>query len=136
MLKALKILIIIWAATGILLGLGMVFAPQQMGAMMGYETEGPAYILYLLASIGVMLIMSSSFLIAAMTRDLLKNILWVQFAIAGAIISVAVAAYSMLMGFVSFEQVGVGIIVDGAFFIAFMALYPWRAVRSAARRRR
>jgi hypothetical protein len=136
MLKALKILIIIWAAIGILWGVGMVFAPQQMGAMMGYETEGPAYVPYLLASIGVSLIVSASFIIAAMTRDLLKNILWVQFAIAGAIISVAVAAYSMLMGFVTFEQAGVGMIIDGAFFIAFMALYPWRAVRSAARRRK
>jgi hypothetical protein len=136
MLKGLKILIIIWAAIGILIGLGMIFAPQQMGAMQGYATEGvPAYIPYLLASIGFMLVVSSSFIIAAMTRDLLKNILWVQFAIAGAFFSVVVAAYSMLMGFVTFQQVGVGMIIDGAFFVAFMALYPYRVVRSAARRR-
>jgi hypothetical protein len=134
MLKALKILIIIWAAIGILWGLGMLAVPQQMGAMMGYAGEGPAYVPYLLASIGVMLIVSASFIIVAVTRDLLKNILWVQFAIAGAILMVAVKAYSMLMGFVTFEQVGVGIIIDGAFFIAFLALYPYRTVRSAARR--
>jgi hypothetical protein len=134
MLKALKILIIIWAAMGILIGLGMIFAPQQMGAMQGYATEGvAAYIPYLLASIGASLVVSASFLIAAMTGDLLKNILWVQFAIAGAIISVAVAVYSMLMGFVTFQQAGMAIIIDGAFFVAFMALYPWRG---AARRRK
>jgi hypothetical protein len=126
MLKALKILIIIWAALGILSGLGMTFLPQQMGAMQGYATEGVAsYIPYLLASIGVFMIVSSSFIIAAVCRDILRNILWVQFAIAGAIFAVAVAVYSMLMGFVTFQQVGTGIIIDGAFFIAFMALYPW-----------
>jgi len=125
MLKALKILIIIWAAISILMGLGLVFMPQQLGAMQGYETEGPAYILYLLASLGVFMIVTSSFIIAAVCRDILRNILWVQFAIAGAIFSVAVAVYAMLMGFVTFQQVGPGIIIDGAFFIAFMALYPW-----------
>jgi hypothetical protein len=125
MLKALKILIIIWAAIGILFGLGLIFMPEQMGEMQGYATEGPAYILYLLTSIGITMIVASSFLIAAMTRDILRNILWVQFAITGAIFGVAVAVYAMLMGFVTFQQVGVGIIIDGAFFIAFMALYPW-----------
>jgi hypothetical protein len=125
-LKALKILIIIWSAIGILFGLGMVFMPEQMGAMQGYATEGVAsYIPYLLASIGVFMIVSSSFIIAGVCRDILRNILWVQFAIAGAIFSVAVAVYSMLMGFVTFQQVMLGIIIDGAFFIAFMALYPW-----------
>ncbi len=125
MLKALKILIIIWSAFGILIGLGMIFAPQQMGNMQGYATEGPAYIPYMLASIGAMLVVSSSFIIAAVSRDLLKNILWVQFAIAGAIISVAVAVYAMLMGFVNFQQVGMSVIMDGAFAVAFLALYPW-----------
>jgi hypothetical protein len=125
-LKALKILIIIWSAIGILFGLGMVFMPEQMGAMQGYATEGVAsYIPYLLASIGVTMIVSASFIIAGVCRDILRNILWVQFAIAGAIFSVAVAVYSMLMGFVTFQQVMLGIIIDGAFFIAFMALYPW-----------
>jgi hypothetical protein len=125
-LKALKILIIIWSAIGILSGLGMVFMPQQLGTMQGYATEGVAsYIPYLLASIGVTMIVSASFLITAVCRGILRNILWVQFAIAGAIFSVAVAVYAMLMGFVTFQQVGAGIIINGAFFIAFMALYPW-----------
>jgi hypothetical protein len=137
MLKALKILIIIWAALGILIGLGMIFAPQQMGAMQGYATEDvPIYIPYLLASIGTMLVVSASFLIAAMTQDLLKNILWVQFAIAGAILGVAAAVYSMLMGFVTFQQVGMTIIIDGAFAVVFLALYPWRGAPRAARRRK
>jgi hypothetical protein len=84
MLKALKILIIIWVAISILMGLGMLIVPEQLGEMYGYATEGPAYIPYLLASIGVMLIVSSAFIITAVTRDILRNILWVQFVIAGA----------------------------------------------------
>jgi hypothetical protein len=129
MLKALKILIIIWVAISILMGLGMLIVPEQLGEMYGYATEGPAYIPYLLASIGAFMVVSSAFIITAVVRDIRRNILWVQFVIAGAIVSVAIGVYSMLRGFVTFEQVGVGIIIDGAFFIAFMALYPWRGVQ-------
>lgn len=136
MLKALKVVLIVWGALGILWGLGMIFVPQQMGAMMGYDVPLLTYVPYLLASLGICLVVVKAFIIVAATRDLLKNILWVQFAIAGAIFTVAVAVYSMLMGFVAFEQVGMSIIIDGAFAVAFLALYPYRAVRSAARRRK
>ena len=124
MLKALKVLLIIWAATGILLGLAFLFVPEQLGAMQGYET-GPAYIPYFLAMLGIGMIVPSVFIIVAMTRDLLKNILWVQMAIAWAILLVAVDVYAVMMGFVDFSQVMMPVIIDGAFFIAFMALYPW-----------
>lgn len=126
MIKSLKVLLIIWAATGILSGLAMIFIPEQLGAMQGYE----------MAMLGICLIVPSAFLIVAMTRDLLRNILWVQFAIAWAILAVAIGVYSILMGFVTFEQAGMSIIIDGAFAVAFLALYPYRAARGAARRRK
>lgn len=128
MIKALKILVIIWAALGILMGLWMIFAPEQLAEMQGYE-QGPEYVLYLLASLGVFLIVSKAFIIVAVTRDLLKNILWVQMAIALAIFMVAVGVYSICRGFVTFEQAGVGTIIEAVFAVAFLALYPWRGAR-------
>ena len=50
-----------------------------MSAMLGFE-EGPAYIQYMGALLGLTLIVISIFLIAA-ARDLLKHIYWVKFAI-------------------------------------------------------
>lgn len=124
MLKALKVILIVWAATGILLGLAFLLVPEQLGAMQGYE-EGPAYIPYFLAMLGIGMIVPSIFIIVAMTRDLLKNILWVQMAITWAILLVAVNVYAVLMGFVDFNQVMMSVIVDGVFFILLMIFYPW-----------
>jgi len=134
MIKALKVVLIIWAALGILVGLGYIFAPQQVGAMMGFE-QGPAYVPYFLAMLGITYVTIGAFLIVA-ARDPIRNILWVQLAIVWAILAVAAAVYSMMRGFVTFEQAGVGLIIDSAFFVALMALYPYRAVRGAARRRK
>jgi hypothetical protein len=123
-LKALKVILIVWAATGILMGLAFLFIPEQLGAMQGYE-QGPAYIPYFLAMLGIGMIVPSIFIIVAMTRDLLKNILWVQMAITWAILLVAVDVYSALIGFVSFNQVMMPVIVDGVFFVLLMVFYPW-----------
>ena len=125
MIKALKVLLIIWSATGILLGLAFLIVPEQLGAMQGYE-RGPEYVPYFLAMLGIGMIVPAVFIIIAMTQGLLKNILWVQMAMAWAILIVAIDVYSVIMGFVTFNQVMMGIIIDGSFFIAFMALYPWR----------
>lgn len=124
MLKALKIVVIIWAALGILFGLGFVFAPEQLGDMFGFE-QGPAYVAYFLAMLGVSWIAVGAFTIVAMTRDILRNLLWVQLAITSAILFTAVKVYSMLMGFITFSQEGVGLIITAVFAVALLALYPW-----------
>ena len=129
MRKALKVVLIIWTSTGILLGLAFLFIPEQfVGAMQGYE-KGPEHMTYFLALLGISYIVPGVFIIVAMTRDLLQNILWVQMSMTWAILLVAVMVYSVIMGFVTFNQVMVGTIIDGAFFIACMALYPWRSAR-------
>ena len=121
-------MLIVWAAIGILLGLGMIFAPEQLGAMQGYE-KGPAYVPYFLAMLGISYIVPSVFIIIAAVRDPLRHIMWVQLAISVAILMVAVDVYSIMRGFVTFNQAGMGIIIDAVFFVALMALYPWRAAR-------
>ena len=128
MIRGLKVVMIVWAAIGILLGLGLVFAPQQLGAMEGYA-QGPAYVRYFLGLLGVNFIALSAFIIRA-ARDPLKHIMWVQFAIAVAILFVVVEAYSIGRGFVTFSQEGMPLIINAVFAVAFLALYPWRAKSS------
>ena len=127
MIRGLKVVMIIWAVIAILLGLVYIFIPSQFADMVGFE-HGPISTLYLLAMLGITFVAIGAFLIIA-ARDPLKNILWVQFAIAWAILAVVVEASSIGRGFVTFEQVGTGLIIDAVFAVALLALYPWRAAK-------
>ena len=128
MIRGLKVALIVWAALGILLGLGLVFAPEQLGAMQGYE-KGPAYVPYMLASLGGCFIAVSVFIIAA-ARDPLRHITWVKFAILWSILGAVIGLYSVIRGYVDFGQAGMGIILDAVFAAALLALYPYHAARS------
>lgn len=128
MLKALKVTMIIWGILGILFGLAYIFASREMGAMFGFE-EGPAYVGYMLAGMGGGFISVSVFVIIA-SRDPLRHINWVKFAILWCILGVLVGLYSIIRGYVGFAEAGMGIIIDGVFAVAFLAFYPWRLAPS------
>lgn len=130
MIKALRVSMVVWAAIGILVGLGLVFAPQQLGQMEGYSTNGPLYIEYFLALLGVTYIALSAFIIRA-AQDPMKHIMWVQFAIAWAILCVVIGASSIGRGIVTFGQAGMGLIIDAVFAVLFLVFYPWRSARVA-----
>ena len=127
MIRGLRVAMIVWAAIGILLGLGLVFAPEQLGSMQGYA-KGPVYMPYFLALLGATFIVFGAFIIIA-ARDPLKHIIWVQFAIVWAIIAVIIEASSIGRGLVTFEQVSMALIIDAVFAIAFLALYPYRTTK-------
>jgi hypothetical protein len=128
MIRALKVVMIIWGVLGILFGLAYIFVPYQLGAMLGYE-QGPAYIGYMLAGLAGCFISVSVFMIVA-ARDPLRHINWVKFAILYCTLGVVLGLYSIIRGYVNFGQAGMGIIIDAVFAVAFLALYPWRAARS------
>ena len=124
MIKGLKVVMIIWAAIAILVGLAYIFFPRQLGEMGGFE-KGPDWVLYILALLGICYIATGAFVIRA-AQDPLKHIMWVQFAIAMSILIVVVAAYSIGRGMVTFSQEGGPLIINAVFAVAFLALYPWR----------
>jgi uncharacterized membrane protein len=128
MIKALKVVLIVYAVLGILIGIMMTFAPEQLPAMRSYE-KGSEYMFFFLSMLGITIIVSSIFFIIA-SRDPLRNILWVQFALVTTILMVAVNVYSIVLDYVSFGDAGVGLIIDCIFAVAFLFLYPWRAVRA------
>ena len=127
MIRPLKVTMIVWGILGILFGLAFIFIPRQLGDMFGFE-HGPASTLYLLGLLGTGMIAPSVFLIAA-ARDPLRHIYWVKFAILGCLLSLAIALYSLVQGFVNFSQVGMDIIMFAVFAAAFLIFYPWRAAR-------
>jgi hypothetical protein len=125
MVKGLKILMIIWAAVAILVGLAYIFIPRQLGEMGGFE-KGPVWVMYILALLGVCFIASGGFVIAAAVRGPLKHLMWVQFAIAVALLLVVVAAFSILRGLVTFEQEGMLLIFNFVLGGLMLGFYPWR----------
>jgi glucan phosphoethanolaminetransferase (alkaline phosphatase superfamily) len=129
MIRGLKIAMIVWAVIGIVMGIAFIFFPTQLRDTMGYET-GPAYIQYFLALLGVAFIALGAFIIRA-AQDPLKHIMWVQFAIAWAVLFVVVEASSIARGLVTFEQAGMALIMDAVFAVLFLVFYPWRAKPSS-----
>ena len=129
MIKALKVVMIIWAVIGILVGLAYILFPRQLNEMGGLE-QGPDWVLYILALLGICYIATGAFVIRA-AQDPLKHIRWVQFAIALSILIVVVAAYSIGRGLVTFGQEAMPLIINAVFAVAFLILYPWRAALSS-----
>ena len=129
MIKALKVTMIVWGILGILFGLAYIFVPQELGTMLGYE-QGPAYVPYMLAGLAGCFISISVFIIVA-ARDPLRHINWVKFAILYCSLAVVLGLYSIIRGYVDFGQAGMGIIIDGAFAVAFLVFYPWRRASSS-----
>jgi hypothetical protein len=127
MLKALKVILIVFGAIYVVLGVLQAFFPNVIRAMMdlGEMPDVCSPGLYALAASGVSLISGGIFLIIAGSRDILRNILWVQFAMLWSILFIAIAVYSALMGYVTFSQTMGAIITDGVFFILLMIFYPW-----------
>jgi len=125
--KALKVVMIVFGAIWVVLGVLQAFFPQVIHDMMnlGEMPDACSPGLYALAALGVSLIAGGIFFIIAGTRDIIRNILWVQFALLWSILFVAIAVFSTLMGYVTFNQTMGGIITDGVFFILLMIFYPW-----------
>jgi hypothetical protein len=125
MLKGLKILMIIWAAVAILVGLAYIFIPRQLGEMGGFE-KGPVWVMYILALLGVCFIASGGFVIAAAVRGPMKHLMWVQFVTAVALLLAVVAASSIMWGLVTFKQGGMLLIINIILGVLLLGFYPWR----------
>jgi hypothetical protein len=131
MLTTLKVVMIVRGIIGILFGLSFIFVPRQLGEMFGYTAEGPEYMLSFLAMLGALMAASGVFIIAA-ARDPIKHIWWVKFAILVTALLLVLELYSVLMGYITFSQATMGIIMQSVFLVALLIFYPWRGPREAA----
>jgi hypothetical protein len=122
-LKALKVIMIIFGAILILKGLQNVIMPTMTVEILGLE-EPPLYLYQIKTVIGASSIALGVWIIIAM-RDLLRNIIWVKFAITRCVLGVAAYVYSIIQGYVSFSDCAMFLVVDAVFAVLFLALYPW-----------
>jgi hypothetical protein len=130
MVKALKVVMIIYAIIGILLGLVLVIFPDQMTEWFNAPVLND-YEKYLSASIGLANIAAGVFIILA-ARDPIKNISWVKFAIVWALFWVVTVGYGLLRGYVDFSQEGSALIINIIFAALFFIFYPWRVKEGSA----
>ena len=128
MVRGLKVALILFGAISILSGLAHIIVPYQLASMVGFG-EIADYVPYLMAMVGICFIAPGVWLIVA-GRDPLQHITWVKFAILWSILAVVAGLYSIIQGAVNFSQVGMVIILDAVFAVAFLALYPYRAARA------
>jgi hypothetical protein len=129
MIRALKVVLIVFGVVEILLGLLLVIIPNQAASMAGVS-EVSGYLMYTMASLGMCIIAPSVFLVVA-ARDPLRHINWVKFAILWCILGVVGGLYSIVRGDADFSHVGMQIIMDAVFAVLFLVFYPWRAKPSS-----
>ena len=127
MIKALKVVMIVYGVVLILMGLLDIFAQDVVIEMYGFG-EVASYVKWMGEVIGAAFIAIGVWVVVA-GRDPLQHICWVKFVITKALLTLVVTVHSVIVGYVDFNQVGVGIIFDAVFAAAFLALYPWRAAR-------
>ena len=129
MIRVLKIALIVFAVVEILFGLLLVFFPDKL-ASSGGISDLTGYLKYIMALLGICLIVPGSFLIIA-ARDPLRHINWVKFAIVWFILATAAGLYSIVKGDVDFSHAGMLIILHAVFAVVLFALYPWQMGKSS-----
>jgi hypothetical protein len=127
MIRALKVVLIVFGVIEILLGLSLIIVPGQAASMAGIS-EVSGYLKYNMAALGMCLIAPSVFLIVA-ARDPLRHINWVKFAILWCILGAVGGLYSIIKGDVEFSHAGMQIIMDAVIAVVLLALYPYRAAK-------
>jgi hypothetical protein len=128
MIKALKVVLIIYGVLMILTGLLEITMHDLVAEMYGFG-EVPSYVNWMGEIIGAVFIAIGVWVIVA-GRDPLRHINWVKFVITMSLLAVAVGVHSIIVGYVTFSQIAGQIIFDGIFAVALLALYPWRTARS------
>ena len=127
MIKVLRVVMVVYGAILLVMGLGGLIFPDQISGLFGIE-EVTGVIIYLTAIVSTFSIAIGIWLIIA-GRDPVGNIYWVKFAITKVVLFVVVELYLIFQGYIDFNQIAVGIILDGVFAVLFLAFYPWRAER-------
>ncbi|HEX8873661.1 MAG TPA: hypothetical protein VF780_03460 [Nitrosospira sp.] len=132
MIKGLKISMIAWAVIGFLYALVFILFPNQLLGMFGVSPV-PNYVQFFMVLLGNAYILSGIFVILA-ARDPLKHILWVQLAMAWAVLDLVASLVFIIRGNLTFLQAGNAVIVDIIILAAFLIFYPWRKSHSSDNR--
>lgn len=127
MIKALKVTMTIWGAIAIAFGLMYIINPVPLLGRLG-SGQVADYVRWIMAFSGAIFAACGTWAIVC-ARDPVRNINWVRFEITKTLLVVTVTAGSIIRGYVDFSQVAPSLIMFAVFAVAFIVLYPRRALR-------
>jgi hypothetical protein len=128
MIRALKVVMIVYGAILILGGLAGILIPDQMAKLAGVGEPG-GYAKSVIATLGAIRLAAGVWVIIA-GQDPLRHINWVKFGIMELLLLVAVSLYSISQGYVEFSQGGTLLVLAAILAVVLLALYPWRVARA------
>ena len=128
MIMALRVVMIVFGAIGVLAGLGDIIFPVQGAKLYGFG-EIADHVRWIMALGGASFVAAGVWVIVA-SRDPIRHINWVKFEITKSLLFTAVTAYAIIKGYVSFSQVGMLLILFAVFAVLFLVFYPWRVYES------
>ena len=124
MKRALKIIMIIFGLVLVLEGLLDIVIPDKRASFIGSGGSARSVMFYM-TILGATWV-AAGFWVMAAGRNPSRHINWVKFAITLPILLSIVLVFSIVRGYVGLEQVAIDLVLDVAFALAFLALYPWR----------
>jgi uncharacterized protein YjeT (DUF2065 family) len=123
--RALKVIMIIFGLVLILEGLLDIIIPDQRASII--ETGGSASsIMFYMTILGATWV-AAGFWVVAAGRDPSRHINWVKFVITLPVLLSIVLIFSIIRGYVSFDQVVIDLVLDAVFALSLLALYPWKS---------
>ena len=132
MVKALKVVMIVYGVVLILLGLASIIMPDKGAELTGFG-EIADYTKWYMAVLGAGFIAAGIWIIVA-GRNPLRNIIWVKYVITLPILLLVTNIYSIFKGYVDFGQVSAHIVGDIVFAILFLIFTPGASKKAALSR--
>ncbi len=121
-LSFLRNLMLLDAAVLLLLGLLLIFVPGWVETAFRFKDLPPG-VQYILGLWGCVLVtLGLGYTVAA--TDPLRHLVWAQMGIARGLLECVLGGVFLARGVVTFQQVGVGIIVAALVTVAYLACYP------------
>jgi uncharacterized protein YjeT (DUF2065 family) len=120
--KALKVVMIIFGLVLVLEGLLDIAIPGQRASAIG---PGGSSVMFFMTILGATWV-AAGFWVVAAGRNPARHINWVKFAITLPVLLSIVLVFSIVRGYVGLDQVAIDLVLDAAFALTFLALYPWR----------
>lgn len=124
MKRALKVIMTVFGLVLILEGLLDIVVPEQRASIMGSGGSSSSAMFYM-TILGATWV-AAGFWVMAAGRDPSRHLNWVKFVITLPVLLLLALIFSIVRGYVSFDQVAVDLVSDAVFALSLLALYPRR----------
>jgi hypothetical protein len=128
MAKGLKVVMIIYGVILVLVGLLLIFLPDQAADMWGVS-DITDFAKFTGLGLGAVYLAAGVWVVVA-GRDPLQHINWVKFVITKGALSIVASVYAIIMDYIPASPFMWMLVVDAVLIALLLVFYPWRAARS------